>query len=177
MVVSIFMMIFPTLRVDCFGASFYDDRRALRQADHTGNHSRVTVFFAEKLGHQIGSSISHDGVIRELRCRYHVNVHLHEVLDPVQVAHVFLHAQRGHSSPPIARPGGLLDGELVAQPPGDGEFAVGPGKRPADEEQRADLGNFHLIAQRFGHPGEFQTERTQMLGRPGPGGWISAGEE
>ena len=64
----------------------------------------------------------------------------------------------------------LFDGEAVAQPSGDGEFAVGHGQRPADEEQRASLGNFHIIAQWFGHCGELQAERTQARAQSGAGG-------
>lgn len=42
-----------------FEDGFHDDRSAFRQADHTGDHSSVTVFFAEELGKQVGGSVGH----------------------------------------------------------------------------------------------------------------------
>ena len=42
-----------------FEDGFHDDRRAFRQAGHTGDHSSVTVFFAEELGKQVGGSVGH----------------------------------------------------------------------------------------------------------------------
>jgi len=41
----------------------------------------------------------------------------------------------------------LLDGKVVAQASGNGEYTVNHGERPADEEPRARLRSLHVVAQ------------------------------